>query len=497
MKTALWVIVAFIAGASATWLVFPYVAGDHAIRSTAPAAEQEERKILYYRHPHSPRITSDKPLQDEMGMDYIPIYADDNDAGSSGLRIAPEVVQNLGVRTAIAKRASVSPTIEAFATVDYDEQRLAHVHVRAEGWVERLLVRSLGERVNKGDPLFEWYSPQLVNAQEEYLRAVRIDQPGIRQAARERLSALGIAAATIKNLEAQGRPAQLLPVYSPADGVVTQIGVRDGMYITPSVDLMILADLASAWVYVDLFEHQARQVAIGQQATLTLASYPNSPLQGEVEYLAPELDPQTRTIRARLRFDNQEERIKPNMYGRAKILLPPRENVLLIPREALIRSGDEQRVILAGEDGRFTVALVQSGLEFDDQVEIITGLDAGDQVVVSAQFLIDSESSLRAAFTRMEPVAEAAADAEPIPVTAVWSHGVYHGPGRKEGTISLSHEPIAEFGWPAMKMDLVLAPEVTVGELAPDSAVRFQLERLDDITYQILAVEPHEGGEQP
>lgn len=501
MKLFVWLTLAFVAGAAGSWLLLqPPGDSQSADRSALAAADRDERRVLYYRHPHSPRITSDKPMKDEMGMDYIPIYADDDEAGGSDLRIAPEVVQNLGVRTATAKTATVTPAIEAFAVAAYDERLLAHVHVRAEGWVERLVVRSLGERVRRGDLLFEWYSPQLVNAQEEYLRAAGIGRPGVRQAALDRLAALGLADATIETLTARGRPLQTVPVYAPADGVVTQIGVRDGMYITPAVDLLTLADLSSAWVYVDLFEHQAPWVAVGQPATLTLASYPNEPLQGSVEFLEPQLDPQTRTIRARLRFDNPDERIKPNMYGRAHIMLPPRSDVLLIPRQALIRSGDEQRVVLAREGGRFTVALVESGPEFGDDVEIISGLSDGDTVVVSAQFLIDSESSLRAAFTRMESpageVTEGSEEQSAAGVLAVWSSGIYHGPGRKEGTVSLSHEPIAAFGWPAMKMDLPLAPGVSAGELPLETAIRFRLERLDDITYRILAIEPQAIGER-
>lgn len=498
MKNAFFILIAFFLGAGAAWYIASSTV-DHSTHESVATSDQSERKILYYRHPHSPRITSDKPMKDEMGMDYIPIYADGNDSGGNGITIAPEVVQNLGVRTAPVSRATITPTIEAFATVAYDEKRLSHVHVRAEGWIERLMVRSLGERVKQGDLLFEWYSPQLVNAQEEYLRALRIGQAGVKQAAHERLLALGIAASTIERLEKQGRPFQLLPVYARANGVVSEIAVRDGMYITPGLDIMTLADLSSTWVYVDLFEHQARHVALGQSASLTLTSLPQTVLRGAVEYLAPELDPQTRTIRARLRFANPDETMKPNMYGRAHIALPARENVLLIPREALIRSGNEERVVLARDAGRFEVARVTSGVESGHEVEILSGLQESDTVVVSAQFLIDSESSLNAAFKRMEPVnsAEAEATDAPLPVMAVWAEGTYHGAGRKEGTINLSHDPIVEFGWPAMKMDLPLAPGVTLGEVAPETPIRFELERLDEITYRILAIKPRSGGGTP
>jgi Cu(I)/Ag(I) efflux system membrane fusion protein len=494
MRTVLLIIGAFLLGAAASWLFRDYRELGHADHQQSLSPAAAEREILYYRHPHSPRITSNTPMKDEMGMDYIPIYADEGDSGGgSGVRISPEVIQNLGVRTALVRRGTVTAVVEAFARADYDEEGLAHVHVRAEGWVERLTVRSLGERVNRGDLLFEWYSPVLVNAQEEFLRALRSGQSGIRQAARDRLLALDIPADIISRLESRGEAFQLLPVYAPAAGVVTELGIRDGMYITPSVDLLTLADLSSVWVYVDLFEHQAPLVKIGQSATLLLASLPGTELIGEVTYLAPQLDPRTRTVQARLRFANPTERIKPNMYGRAFLQQPAEENLLLIPREALIKSGDSERVVLAGEEGRFTVAAVQSGGEFGEEVAIISGLAEGDRVVVSGQFLLDSESSLRASVTRMTPVEETGeieAMAKPL---AVWTEGIYHGPGRKEGTISLTHQPIPEFGWPAMKMDLPLAPGVALPELTGEVAIRFELERLDEITYQILGVEALPG----
>ncbi len=498
MMRALLLVATFLAGAALSWFVaghFGNFFADH------PADEmvsgEEERKVLYYRHPHSPRITSDKPMQDEMGMDYIPIYADDG-ADEEGLRIAPEVVQNLGVRTATARLATVTPKVTAYALVEYNETGLSHVHVRAAGWVERLVVRSLGERVKRGDLLFEWYSPELVSAQEEYLRARRSGQAGMAQAGRERLLALGIAATAVAKLDSSGKPLQRLPVHAPADGVVTAMAVRDGMYITPSLDLLTLADLSSVWVYVDLFEHQAPLVALGSMATLNLAGLPEETLRGEVNYLAPALTGPSRTLRARLTMANPGERLHPGMYGQAEIFAPEEANILLIPKEAVIRDGSGARVVLAREEGRFTVVEVVAGREFADDQEITSGLSDGDLVVVSAQFLLDSESSLRASFNRLEPVAEEATAAldgsEETPVLAVWSPGIYHGPGRKEGTISVSHDPIAAFGWPAMKMDLPLGPGLTLPDLAPESAIRFQLERLDEITYRILAVEAAPGG---
>lgn len=459
--------------------VFPGAEREQAINKSVPISA--ERKVLYYRHPHNPRVTSEEPRKDEMGMDYIPIYADNGDG--AGIRIAPETAQSLGVRTAVARLGTVEPAVEAVGYIDYDETRLVHVHVRTEGWVERLAARSLGQKIRQGELLFELYSPTLVNAQEEFLRTLAMNQPAIREASRRRLAALGLNPQTIEQLERDGQVRQLVPVFARQDGVLSELAIREGMFVSPGMDIMTIANLGRVWARVDVFEHQAPLVRVGQRALLHLDQAGGDTLEGVVDFIYPSLDPRSRALQARLSFANPGQQLKPDMFTRVRIFGEPRRDVLLIPNEALIRSGNSQRVILARPEGRFEAVEVRAGTISDDRVEILAGLNPGDEVVVSAQFLIDSESSLRASLTRLEPLAE------PEPGQEVWSEGVYNGPGSSPTAINLSHQPIPELGWPAMTMDLELAPGLTVpARLKPGMPFHFALEQLDPVTFRVVAL---------
>lgn len=484
-KSALLAILfAFVAGLALGAVALNWLSSDdHSDHEVADGASAE-REILYYRHPHNPRVTSDVPRKDEMGMDYIPIYADQGGSGG-GIFVAPEVTQSLGVRTRPVERMTMEPVVEAVGYVDYDETRLSHVHVRAEGWVERLHARSLGQRVRQGELLLEFFSPTIVNAQEEFLRALTMNQPAVRDAARERLLSLGLSRQTVQQIERDGRVRQLIPVYARQDGIVTELNIREGMYITPGMDILTISDLSSVWVLVEVFEHQARLVKTGQVATLQLSPGDDA-LQGQVEFIYPSLDSSSRALRARLSVANPDGTLKPGMFARAAITTESRPHVLAIPRQALIRSDNTQRVIVARDEGRFEAVEVRTGLMTADTVEITAGLQEGERVVISAQFLIDSESSLRGAFTRLETLEELQ------PGDEVWSDGIYKGPGRNPGSINLSHEPIPALGWPAMTMDLDLIEGLSVPDhLQPGDAFAFALEALDEITFRIVALRIH------
>ena len=364
-----------------------------------------ERKPIKYRHPMNPSIFSDTPAQDDMGMDYIPVYADEDQSHAAapepGIRIAPEMVNNLGVRTAPVERGDLSRRIETVGYIDYDERVLSHVHLRANGWVENLKVRTLGERVKRGDLLLEVYAPDLVNAQREYLQALEGIQASLRVAARDRLLALGVAESQIQQLERERQVRPLTAVYARQDGIVAVLNIREGMYVTPEMELMTLADPGTVWVKAEVFEQQAGWLAVGQKAEVRLPHAPGETWTGTLEYLYPDVDARTRALRARLRFANPGERLKFNMFATVLIHAAPRVNVLHIPREALITTGHEQRVIVALGEGRFVARPVRAGIEAGERVEIVAGLEPGEQVVTSAQFLLDSESSVRASLQRL------------------------------------------------------------------------------------------------
>lgn len=462
-----------------------------------PAGDTAEKKILYWTDPMLPDYRSDTPGKSPMGMELVPVYADAEPAGGASVTIAPEVVQNLGVRTAKAERSRLWRGIDTVGYVDYDESRLGHVHLRTEGWIERLYFKSEGERVRRGERLFDLYSPALVNAQEEFIQALKAGNTSLVQASRDRLAALGISANQIRQLQQDRRVQQTIGFYAMQDGVISSLPVREGMYVKPETIVMTLADLSSVWLLAEVFERQADWVKTGQNAEVQLSYLPGRKWEGRVEYIYPSLDPVTRTLKARLRFENPGEILKPNMYANVKIFGDPKEDIIVVPVEALIRTGREQRVVVALGEGRFASRKVTAGIESGDQVEIRTGIDAGDTVVVSGQFLIDSEASLKANDRRMTPVS-AATEATPAPPARFSGTGQVLAIDAGSGRIRLDHEPIAALDWPAMQMEFRLAEGVTSAGIANGDRVDFELEERED-GYVISALHKHggDGGAAP
>lgn len=452
----------------------------------APAAgAAAERQPVKYRHPMNPTIFSDTPAKDDMGMDYIPVYADGDDGASAGpgFTIAPEVVNNLGVRTAAVERGDLTRRIETVGYVDYDERALSHVHLRASGWVENLKVRTLGARVRRGDLLLEVYAPDLTNAQEEYLQSLRGGISQLKVSARDRLLALGVPESQIQQIEKDGRVRQLTAVYARQDGIISALNIREGMYVTPEVELMTLADPATVWVQVEVFEQQAGLLAVGQKAEVRLPHAPGEVWEGAVEYIYPDVDAKTRAVRARLRFPNPDERLKFNMFADVVIHATPRASVLNIPREALIRTGIEQRVIVARGEGRFEARPVEAGMESGERVEIRSGLEEGERVVTSAQFLLDSESSVRASMQRLMALAK----------PEIWTEGVINEIAIDSRTLNVTHEPIPELNWPLMTMDFPVAEGVSLDGLTVDGEARFRIREGADGRYEVDAIELSES----
>lgn len=364
------------------------------------AADKQAKTILYWVAPMDPNYRSDKPGKSPMGMDLVPVYAEEAGGGGTVV-IDPDVVEDLGVRTARAERGRLRRIIDTVGYVDYDESKLSHIHLRTQGWIERLYFKSEGERVRKGERLFDLYSPELVNAQQEYLQAIKTGNKDLVQASQERLTALGISGDQIRQIRQSRHAKQIISFYAPQDGVIATLPVREGMYVKPETRVMSLADLSSVWLLAEVFERQVDWVKVGQAAEVRLSYLPGRTWKGRVEYIYPSLDPVTRTLKVRLRFDNPEESLKPNMFANVKIFGVPAENAIVIPVEALIRTGREDRVIVALGKGHFAARPVRAGIESGGRVEILAGLQEGVEVVVSGQFLIDSESSFKAGMQRM------------------------------------------------------------------------------------------------
>ncbi|MGD2168261.1 MAG: efflux RND transporter periplasmic adaptor subunit [Gammaproteobacteria bacterium] len=366
--------------------------------------DASDREILYWQAPMDPDYRRDGPGKSPMGMDLVPVYAGDEDMSEPGLvSIDPRVVSNLGVRTARVERSVLSRRIETVGYVAYDEETLQQINTRVDGWIERLSVNAAGAPVRQGQVLFELYSPTLVNAQQEHVAAMRSSNEALHQASLERLRALGMTPAEIDRLHEEQTVEQRIRVFAQKNGVVAHLGVREGVYVTPATNVMSIAELDRVWVLAEVFEREAAWVAPGQRAQVRLDYLPGQRWSGTVDYVYPELDPRTRTLQVRLRFDNQTEVLRPNMFARVEIAASETDPVLHVPREAVIRGGDVDRVVLALGEGRFRAQPVEIGIEAGDRIEIRSGVEEGDLIVTSGQFLIDSESNIDSALRRMDP----------------------------------------------------------------------------------------------
>ncbi len=365
-------------------------------------ASGTEREVLYWVAPMDSSYRRDEAGKSPMGMELLLVYADEVDGQPGVIKIDPTVVNNLGVRTAIAKRGRLSRQIDTVGYVGYDEDTLHHVHTRVDGWIERLETKASGDPVTKGQLLFEFYSPTLVNAQEEYLTALRSNNSLLLKASRDRLAALGMNAGEVARLDRERTVRQRIRVTAQADGVIVQLGVREGAYVTPATDIMSVAQLDKIWVIAEVFERQSGWVKAGQHAMVELDYVPGKVWHGVVDYVYPELDAKTRTLKVRLRFDNTSNVLRPNMFARVTIEGEDFGDVIHVPRESVIRGGAVNRVVVVLGDGRFRVTPVKIGIESAGRVEIRSGLSVGDRVVTSGQFLIDSESNIKAALARMD-----------------------------------------------------------------------------------------------
>jgi Cu(I)/Ag(I) efflux system membrane fusion protein len=402
--------IVLIAGLAAGFAIAAYLQ-----QQTAAVADTETagapRRVLYWVAPMDPDYRRDNPGKSPMGMDLVPVYADDADGGMrDAVAIAPEVVNNVGVRTVEARLGRLSVPLRTVGRVTFDREKVVHIHLRSNGWIQRLAVRAEGEPVRRGDLLFEVYSPELVKAQSEFVQALASGRENLILASSARLRALGVSAGHIRALENDRTVRQYVRFFSPITGVVTLLNVADGKHVTPDTDIMALADLSTVWLISDVFEAQMNQLRVGSAVTAVSKFDPGARITGTVDYIYPDLNPVTRTVPVRTVLPNPNNLLKPGMFMTVTIDGPERSPAVLVPREGLIRTGREERVILALGGGRFRPAKVSSGKEAHGDVEILSGLAAGETIVVSGQFLIDSESSFAGATLRMRPATDATDD---------------------------------------------------------------------------------------
>lgn len=462
--------------------------GQHLAASSAvgeSAVGGANKKILYWHDPMVPGSRFDKPGKSPfMDMPLVPVYADGAGA-EEGVTISPRIQQNLGIRTAEVERGRLNPTIEAVGNVTYNEREVELVQARSNGYIEKLHVRAPLVTVRQGQILAELYVPDWVAVQEEYFAVKGLSGPGVDallDGARQRMRLAGMTDAQIREVVSSGKVQPRLSVAAPIGGVVTELTAREGMTVASGAPLFRINGLRTVWINAEVPESHASRLHVSDGVEARVAAVGETVFRGRVQTVLPAIDPATRTITARVELANPEQRLVPGMFASLRIASAAGEEVLMVPSEAVIRTGRRDVVIIVEDDGRFAPVDVEIGAEIDGMTEIKSGVQAGRRVVVSGQFLLDSEANLRAGSLRMS---ESAA-----PAAAV----VHHGAGKIErignDTIVISHGPIPSLHWGAMTMGFKPPAAGLPQNLSVGERVIFEIRSADGGLFEIVSIAP-------
>lgn len=453
---------------------------------SASTASSSTNEPLYWVAPMDPNYRRDKPGKSPMGMDLIPVYAEDqanNTQAAGTVTISPSVENNLGVKREAVKKAYLAPRIETVGYIAFDESRLWQTNVRVAGWVEKLHINAVGEKVQQGDVLFTFYSPDLVKAQEELLNAYRTSRSGLIKGATERLVSLGVDREQIRQIVKSGKAQQTIAIKAAADGIIASLNIREGGYLSPAQTVISAGPLDDVWVDAEVFERQAHWITSGSPATMSLDSLPGQSWQGEVDYVYPILDPQTRTLRMRLKFPNPDGELKPNMFAGITLQPKSQQSVLTVPRSAVIHAGGMSRVVLAEGDGQYRSVRIETGREADDRVEVLKGLEDDDIVVTSAHFMLDSESSQSADLSRID----SGNDADALNHTA-WAKGEITDVMADHRMLTIRHQPVPQWDWPGMTMNFQVNEQVDLSTLGRGQAIEFEMAKTDAGQFEVINV---------
>ncbi|AKJ30728.1 RND transporter [Caldimonas brevitalea] len=452
--------------------------------------------MLYWYDPMVPQQKFDKPGKSPfMDMQLVPKYADEAPAG--GVAVDPRVAQTLGVRTAVVEKQRIGASVEVPATVQLNERDVAIVQARATGFVQRVARLAPGDVVAPGAVIAELLVPEWAGAQQEFLAVRRTGDEALAAAARQRLVLLGMPAAVIQQVERSGQVQALALIHAPTGGLVQELMVRPGMTVSQGMSLARITGLSTVWVEASLPEAQTWAARVGQPVEVQLSAFPGETLRGKVTSVLPEANTETRTLRLRAELPNPQGRLRAGMFAQMRFGTQA-EEALLVPTEAVIRTGQRALVYVVEQPGRFRPVQVQLGRELGDQLEVLQGLQPGQQVVASGQFLIDSEASMQGVLQRQAsasaPAASAATAPAPLPAAAL-----HEGVGRivelSAQEVTLDHGAVPSLRWPPMEMGFKLAqPEVAKGFKVGDT-VRFMFREGQD-GYEVtrLEREQHQHG---
>ncbi|HSN20211.1 MAG TPA: efflux RND transporter periplasmic adaptor subunit [Usitatibacter sp.] len=447
------------------------------------------RRILYWHDPMVPGQKFDKPGKSPyMDMDLVPVYADEAGA-AGGVSVDPRLAQSLGVRTAVAEKGRLEHAVDAVGTIAFDERAVELVQSRTPAYVEKLYVRAPLDPVRRGQPLAQLFVPEWAGAQQEYLALKASTAPGAAElaaAARNRLLLLNMTEAQVEAVDRAGKPVTHVTLASPVDGVVGELGAREGMNAMAGATLFRLNGLSTVWVNLDIPEALAGAVVPGAPIRATVPAYPGEAFAGRVSAVLPEVNTATRTLRARVELANPGAKLKPGMFATVSIAPRGSRDAVLVPSESVIVTGERALVIVDRGAGRFEPVDVKVGRDSGGKTEILEGVEAGTKVVASGQFLIDSEASLRGVERRM-------ASSRPAPA----ANATHHAQGRLEqvhdGVLTISHGPVPELKWPAMTMEFAAPKDLPPGLKAGDR-VAFDFVATPEGTYRATRVERESGG---
>lgn len=472
------------------------------------SAAKVERKLLYYRNPMGLPDTSPVPKKDAMGMAYVAVYEGDFNT-QNVVDISSDKVQKMGVTSEAVSWRELSGALRVNGRVEIDEQHTYTIAPKFEGWVEKLYVNSTGQMVSKGQPLFEVYSPELVSAQREGalarqgLSAMR-DADGEAKKSMQRLA--DASAARLKNWDVadtsitQGKNQSRVTFRAPVSGVVLEKKTVQGARFMPGDVLYQIADLSSVWIIADVPEQSIAQVKIGNRAQLNVDAYPDQNFDGKVDFIYPTLNSATRTVQVRMVIKNAQGKLKPAMYAVAQIGLGKTDKVLAIPSSAVIDGGAKQVVLVRLAEGRFEPRAISLGKHGDDYAEVLSGVAEGEQVVTSANFLIDAESNLKAALAGFNGDSSTLKNTSRTPafsrgenVVAHQAQGVLEAINA-DGTVSIKHQPIKSLGWPGMTMDFALANSALVNGIATGSHIDFEIVERGKDEWVITRLQVQHGG---
>jgi len=466
------------------------------------AVASAERKVLYWHDPMVPNVRFDRPGKSPfMDMQLVPVYADE--AGSdTGVRVPANVTQNLGIRVGKVESVAFDRTLSAVGSVAFDERLLAVVPARVEGYAMRLFVRSPLERVRRGQALAEIQAPAWLEAQQEYLSLLDAQSEsarGLRDAARQRLRILGVPEATIKRIEGERKPLATTTIFSPIDGVVSELGVREGAAFMPGAPLFRVNGLSTVWVNARIPETNVSLVNPGSTVSATATAWPGVTFDGRVIALLPEVDAQTRTLAARVELRNADTRLAPGMFVSLRFSTPNREPQLVVPNEAVIQTGERSVVVIVNKDGSFGVANVITGGEADGRTAILNGLVEGQAIVLSGQFLIDSEASLKSSVSRLgmagedSPAVAKPAESSSAPLVHIAEGKIT---AIDEDSITLEHGSVPSLDWPPMTMGFRKAASGAALDLKVGDHVTFAF-KLVEGGYQIESISRSNGSADP